>query len=346
MPQKTIIIITEENDAHADPVLMRLRELGHPTMRLHTQEIPLSASFSLKLDGSSLRGTIRNRKQEVNIDDVRSIWWRRPTRSKLPEGLSKRESRFFHREVRHALRGLWTSMDCYWMSFPDDIVRASWKPAQLKRAAELGFEIPRTLITSSPNEARDFHEQCGGRMIFKVMSDPFLGLERDGAITEKEITTPELFEPKNVDTAFATLIDKQMLDSHLDEIANAPCQFQQYIEKKSELRVTIIGDQIFVAEIDSQAQERTRIDWRHYDVPMIVREGHLPEAMIRRCLAFVRGYNLQYSAMDIIRTPDDRFVFLENNPNGQFLFIEQYVPQFKMLDALVNRLVRGNGNEN
>ncbi len=45
--------------------------------------------------------------------------------------------------------------------------------------------------------------------------------------------------------------------------------------------------------------------------------------------------------MDIIVTPEDEFVFLENNPGGQFLFVEQLVPELKMMDTLANCLIEG-----
>jgi hypothetical protein len=48
--------------------------------------------------------------------------------------------------------------------------------------------------------------------------------------------------------------------------------------------------------------------------------------------------------MDLILTPDDRFVFLENNPNGQFLFVEQKIPELKMSEALASCLIRGSNS--
>jgi hypothetical protein len=42
--------------------------------------------------------------------------------------------------------------------------------------------------------------------------------------------------------------------------------------------------------------------------------------------------------MDFIQTPEDQYVFIENNPNGQFLFIDVCVPEFKMREAVANFL--------
>lgn len=42
----------------------------------------------------------------------------------------------------------------------------------------MGFEVPRTIITNDPDVARTFHHDCDGRMVFKVLTGPYLGLNR------------------------------------------------------------------------------------------------------------------------------------------------------------------------
>jgi len=44
-----------------------------------------------------------------------------------------------------------------------------------------------------------------------------------------------------------------------------PMVFQAYIPKELEVRVTVVGRQVFAAEIHSQASNHTRGDWRRYD---------------------------------------------------------------------------------
>jgi glutathione synthase/RimK-type ligase-like ATP-grasp enzyme len=138
-----------------------------------------------------------------------------------------------------------------------------------------------------------------------------------------------------------TLLDEQTLALHSEGVRHIPCLFQEYIPKAVELRVTIIGDEIFVAEIDSQSQAETAIDWRDYSVPMRMKRGSLPDDIVSKCFALVRGFGLNFSALDFIVTPEGEYVFLESNPNGQFLFVEQWVPELKMVDALLGCLMHG-----
>ena len=48
----------------------------------------------------------------------------------------------------------------------------------------------------------------------------------------------------------------------------------------------------------------------------------LPCEVADRCRLLVRELDLLYGAIDLVRTPDGRYVFLEINPNGQYLWIE------------------------
>ena len=55
----------------------------------------------------------------------------------------------------------------------------------------------------------------------------------------------------------------------------------------------------------------------------------------------MHSYGLTYGAIDLIVTPAGEYVFLENNPVGQFLFVEELVPELDMAGALATCLVEG-----
>ena len=45
-----------------------------------------------------------------------------------------------------------------------------------------------------------------------------------------------------------------------------PMILQAYVPKQPELRITVVGRQVFAAEIHSQQTHHTRHDWRRYDL--------------------------------------------------------------------------------
>jgi MvdD pre-ATP grasp domain len=347
--QNQIVIITEAFDPHADYMIRLLREMGEQPLRLHPADLPQRATLSFSYTSAGWNGAICAQGRMIDVNHIRSIWWRRPNSPRLPLELSEEESDFAGIEWQYTMRGVWDAIDCYWMSAPHHIALASGKPSQLVRAAALGFEVPRTLITIAPDEARAFYDACDGQIIYKVLSDPLLGLtariERQNRQFDPEQRAPlppdrdlSDFRMRGVHT---TLIKAEQL-AMLETIRLTPCLFQEYVPKSVELRVTVVGDQVFAAEIDSQANERTRIDWRHYDVEVPYRAAELPPDVAERCYALTRSYGLNFGAIDLILTPDGRYVFLEINPNGQWLWVQKLVPELKIGPAIADRLIQGN----
>ena len=53
----------------------------------------------------------------------------------------------------------------------------------------------------------------------------------------------------------------------------------------------------------------------------------LPEDVIARLRNLMKRLGLVYGAIDMRLTPDGRYVFLEINPAGQWLFVEQQTGQ-------------------
>ena len=341
MTEKDIVIVSRVADPHTDRMMQQLQEMGHTPIRLNSDDIPLNTTMSFRLSESrsNWRGNIviQADGRVLDIDAIRSVWWRRPGEYfGLPPELSEREREFARGEIEHIFRGMWPLVDCYWISDPEYIRQASWKMEQLRRAVQYGFEVPRTLITSDPDEVRAFYDTCNGKMIFKVLTDIFLGAPK---IADKHPDQP-LPEARETKTTLITETELEMLES----VRLVPCLFQEYIPKHTELRVTVIGDELFVAEIDSQARASTSVDWRNwndggFEIPY--RKTTLPADIAERCMQLVRSYHLNFSALDLILTPDGRYVFIENNPAGQFIWVEQMVPELRMTEALASCLIRG-----
>ena len=117
--------------------------------------------------------------------------------------------------------------------------------------------------------------------------------------------------------------------------------FQAYVPKRFELRITVVGQQVFAAEIHSQHTNHTRHDWRRYDLDETPHFPHaLPPDVAQRCIQLVQELGLCYGAIDMVLTPDDRYVFLEINPSGQYLWIEQ-LTGLPITDALCDLLIAG-----
>jgi glutathione synthase/RimK-type ligase-like ATP-grasp enzyme len=108
-------------------------------------------------------------------------------------------------------------------------------------------------------------------------------------------------------------------------VRHAPVLFQEKVQKRLELRVTVVGPHVFAAEIRSQDSYRQQTDWRHhpeYGQSQYYAVHTLPSEVEQQCVQLVKALNLSFGALDLILTPDDRYVFLEVNINGQWAYLE------------------------
>lgn len=328
MSQDTVMIFTNQLDPHADIMIERLNALGVEVVRLNTQELVTDVECLVDLREDKFHFEFFNRSNDRKIESgkIKSIWWRRPFPISYPDYLTKEETDFANKEYGGYLNAIWSLTNCYWIDHPWRLRQSSHKIEQLVRARQMGFKIPSTLVSKRRDQIEDFYQQNKGRIIYKVLSDPLLETEVENGdlMVKTTLVTPEIIDGMN----------------HLELV---PCLFQKLEDKQHELRITVIGDEVFAAEIHSQTRPETSLDWRDYTVEIPYKKAKVPLEFEKLCLAYVRSYGLNYSAMDFIYTPEGEYIFLENNPAGQFIFVEIQVPELKMIDALAWRLTKGLG---
>ena len=103
------------------------------------------------------------------------------------------------------------------------------------------------------------------------------------------------------------------------------CFLQNYVDKLYELRITVCCEDIVACKIDSQIQkdDTGKIDWRQgYGHDLKHEIVTLPEDIQTFCREFLKRMNLNFGCFDFIVTPENKYVFLECNPNGQWMWIE------------------------
>ena len=96
-----------------------------------------------------------------------------------------------------------------------------------------------------------------------------------------------------------------------------------------------MGDNAFSASVDSQSDETTELDWRRKRLQF--KTAGLPTQIQNLCLKLVKCLGLHFGAIDLIKTPDGKYVFLEINPNGQWVWIENQTG-LKISDSVIEFL--------
>lgn len=301
-----VLIVTNKTDITADLVVLEFQRRNTPYVRFNTEDFPQRIQIAWELNTHGVDGYIRLPRTELSLREVISVWYRRPSAPDIAETVRSAGLReFARRESQEALSGLWRTLDCFWMSSPDAINFASYKPRQLKVAKELGFSVPRTLISNSPETVRRFQLEVG-----QVIAKPLFSGEIEDEGERKVIFTNPV---PNIDA-----------DASAD-IELAPTLFQEYVQKELELRVTVIGNKILTASINSQDVDGALHDWRRAP-PGSLRfcSYELPRAVSDKCVRLVSTFGLTFGAIDMVKTPDGSYVFLELNPNGQWGWLENH----------------------
>jgi MvdD-like protein with pre-ATP grasp domain len=312
----TVLIVSSLTDGHARAVITELDKLGARIELLELADYPGKLTLTLAFgDGKRRFQLKRPGEGQLDLDTVRAVWWRRPGAFGLPDALrDPAHRRLVQSEANAAFQGLFAAMEARWINSPTLDAVASYKPHQLALAQTLGLEIPHTVMTSDPEEAREFWRVCDGDVVYKQ----FIALPN------------AWWETRRLGEAEAKATD--------DAIRLAPVIFQRHVAAVADLRVTIIGDEIFAAAVDLR-------DLKYdVDVRMNLNAKHvahnLPDDVADKLRGLMRRLGLVYGAIDLRLTEDGRYVFLEINPAGQFLYVEQQTGQ-PIAAALAARLAAG-----
>lgn len=304
---KMILIITHKTDYTADYIINILNERKINYYRLNCEDI-FEKRISIKSD---LIPIINNKS------NFKSVWFRR-TKLPIVKGVTEYEYKFLMNEYEVFLKNLFCIIDAKWISDPYSIYKAENKLYQLKLAKKLGFKIPKTLITNCKNELIDFYKKNSEKIIIKPLSQSIIDI---GENQQEHI--------------FTNILSQEQI-KNLENFDLTPCIYQEYIEKDSEFRITVINKKVFVAEIDSQVEEMSKTDWRKGNLKFY--KSSLPEDISMKCVQLVKELNLSFGAIDIIKNIKGEYFFLEINPNGQWVWIENET-KLKISHELIKQLI-------
>jgi glutathione synthase/RimK-type ligase-like ATP-grasp enzyme len=299
-----ILILSAETDLHVRQVVSKLDGSGHQYCILDPSSFPSSMTCHVAFSSKNFEYRLITDSMSLSLSDVQSVWIRRPGKPSLSDRLSEGESRWLRGECTELFDSLWANLNALWISEPAKIKEANHKLLQLKTARRLNMKIPRFLITNSPPEALNFIKSC-----------------RDGAIV-KALSTPAIVSSEKCATLYTHLITEADL-AQINSVRFGPNFFQEFIPKKLDIRVTVVGAKLFAVGIDSTSDKSNRVDFRRaelFHTPHAPIE--LPQQLKSACINLVQQLGLRFGAIDLLLAEDGEYYFLEVNPNGQWLWLE------------------------
>ncbi|MFG2722935.1 ATP-grasp ribosomal peptide maturase [Streptomyces sp. NPDC048416] len=301
----TVLVIAARDDWPTDRVVKTLQERGATVFRMDAAEFPQDASLAARIDNvHAWHGALAMPLRAVDLADVGACYFRAPNPFRFAAGMSGPERRFAAAQARAGFGGILTALDCRWVNHPSAMSRAEYKPFQLAAARTCGLTIPPTLITNNADAVRSFADDIPGPLICKPVASPVF-IEGD---------------------ELKTVYTHRLNDSDLDDLTGIDTTahlFQAWMDKAHEVRLTVVGERLYAAEVHS-GTAAGHIDWRSDYKSLTYQQTETPPAVAERVQRLMRRLELRFAALDFIVSPSGDWTFLEANPCGQWDWIQHH----------------------
>jgi len=323
LSRELVLLITHSGDFYTvDRVAQALSRRGAKPFRLNTDMFPLSVELATHISKSGNKHWLKYGEEYLNVEQVRAVWMRRIWQPQLAPDLAPQYRTACIRESVTALDGFWDSLrEAHWVDDLQRINIAENKLRQLRVAQEIGLSIPRTLVTNSPSEAREFFLELEGKVVVKLL-------------------TPLSYSMKGSSFFLYTskVKEEDLLDA--ETLSYCPMIFQEQIPKQRELRIVFVDGNCFVGALDASEYAASTTDWRRADDNNLRwKPFQLPDKLEKSLNLFMKKFGLLFGAFDFIQTPSDEYFFLEINPTGEWGMLERDL-ELPISNAIANALLK------
>lgn len=300
----TALIITQRPDVTADRVIIELEELGEEVVRLDMADFPDTAGLSAVIVDGVWVGHLHVGDRVAALDEITGVYYRRPSVPRTT-GLYGCEGadQFVEQEIRLGFGGLLAALpEELWLGHPRTLLGVQRsKPWQLATAADAGLSIPETMVTGDSADAAAFADDVGGTVAVKSFG---IGCYQgpDGEV--------------------ASILTRRMTADELraSDMAGVPHQVQRWINADHAVRLTVVDNELFAAEIHF-GTPATRVDWRADPDSLRYRRVEPPVSVAVGVRRLMRALRLRYGALDFMVDAHGEWWFLEINANGQWAWI-------------------------
>jgi ATP-GRASP peptide maturase of grasp-with-spasm system len=255
---------------------------------------------------------VKNKNVDIDLSDIKAVWvWHGNFRFK---DLSMKDIDGISANFEVA-SNLWSQMKVVY-GFIEEYINSKCiigcpnmqdvnKLTLLRYAKEVGLLIPHTLISTEKSQVHEFNRNR--ELITKSLhASPFIHDRMKKTILEGYTTAINPGDLENVNSEYIF-----------------PSLVQEKLDKKYELRIFYLDRKCYPMAIFSQRDKQTEIDFRRYNKakPNRMMKCSIPAELAERIVQLMDRIGLNTGSLDFVKTKDNKYVFLEVNPVGQFGFV-------------------------
>jgi hypothetical protein len=288
MKKRCIAIFTHSGDLHASQFVDIAISQKLSFRLVFTDHMSLEGNFSIYPNSKQILLTDVF-GEKFSFEEITAVWWRRI--SSLQQGLQadNEHSKFIESTWKNLFEGDFRTITNkpVFVNDPIKTKKGYNKVSQLEVAKRSGFNIPDTLISNSYIDILNF---CQNKTV--------------------------IIKPMITDTRFPIYVNE--FDSEKvseNDIKICPSIFQEKLNSTVNYRVNVFGDNIYSFRIENE-----RMDWRTGNSKMTFVK--LSKSLEESSFHFIKKSGLKMGCIDLKESSDGNIYFLENNPQGQFSFLE------------------------
>jgi len=252
-----------------------------------------------------------------------ALFWTRRVYDPVFTELEKKEDdfEFMQREKiffrDNMIAYLETSENISWVNRPSKLFFAENKSVQIQNALNQNILVPKTIFGST---RRNYLRKIttGDNLVIK----PFEGY----TWINKDTTSLSALAERISSADFEKLVD--------DSSAYTPSIHQEEIKKMSDIRIYVVGNEIFPVRLIKNKKIYDHIDIRAYfGIPNTFEFEffQLKEKDKNKIFSFVQSMSIDMASMDFVETESGDLYFLDLNPGGAWLYLEEMIPSLCLL---------------
>jgi hypothetical protein len=196
------------------------------------------------------------------------------------------------------------------------------KAVQLRLAGDAGLRTPQTLMSNAPEAVRAFFDKHPDDLVCKPFASHIWQQQESGELA--------------VTGTFA--LGREQLPAEDEVFTYAPAIYQQRVAKQFDVRAVLMGKSVYSFAVRTPSKA---LDWRldgamrKIEVEMIA----TPAAVKNGLLRLAEKTGICFGSADFAVDMRGDWWFLEINEQGQFLWLEQFVPQAALLQKFCAFLI-------
>lgn len=318
----SVLIVSLPGDTHAVSTQWALGCKGMLAHLICWSDFPQKLKLSCRVGTGGVSELHLQDDRSIDLNEIRSLWNHRTLAPEPDPAIDPAD----HEPIRQSSETILRGMAAYieQQAFAANPTRSKWyfdnKLTQLEVARTVGFVIPDTIISNNPEEISDFLERSGPSIVKPLR---FMNWNTGNGRVDM----------------FSTPIDSL---SGIDPVTVAACPmiYQKRVRKVSEYRVVVFGAEILCFEILSQKNPDAANDWRMISyLNLQVRPASLPSDIEAKIRTLMKTCGLVYGSLDFAVTQEGEVIFFEVNETGQFLWLEELLPDVPLLDMFADFLI-------